>query len=371
MTGETGESASGKHIIVNGLWYDDVEMKDAKISKASIETLNTKNARSWFYKMESHLSFEQYWKAIEERVKLGEDQYDKLMTLEGWCQRDAGARIIIERGLKDHTMLNLRHTKHAGGLWEELKKRFLKRTESDICNAIDDVVGWRKDPRMNLEESLDSLEQLAHIMKEQSGFDIPDPVLRIMWMRGLPPQYRTAIENVKTSGVSDRSDMLHRLQSVKRVSQETGRKATTGFRCYIVISQVTRQAIVANRNAEITIKRLVTEMKSRAIVVADITATSNIKTAPKRQTTTTSTSKNQKVTPRSRQTRLNRIESESIFIKSEWHDRTMCGASIAEQPNTALVASKTSRSSIIAIVMFWELPETQQPLKELGLSKSI
>lgn len=156
----------------------------------------------------------------------------ELMKLPGYRQREKGARIMIEKALRDDTVLNMQQIKYGGQLREELKERLQKSTDADICKVINNIVGWKKDSGSTLEESLDALERLAHIMEEESGFKLPKMVLRVMWMRGLPPKYKNAIENVKTSVVRSKNEMLSRLQVVEQDIHETGRRALVLPKCF-------------------------------------------------------------------------------------------------------------------------------------------
>lgn len=75
------------------------------------------------------------------------------MSVEGRRQTKKGARIMIEKALKDDTVLDLQQIRYSGELWKELQDNYLKKTETDICK-LDNVVGWQKDSRQTLGEGI-------------------------------------------------------------------------------------------------------------------------------------------------------------------------------------------------------------------------
>lgn len=62
-------------------------------------------------------------------------------------------------------------------------------------------------------------------MKEKTSIEFKDIVIRLSWLGGLPSIYASAIENVQTSGVKARADILRRLQAVESEDQDSSKKA--------------------------------------------------------------------------------------------------------------------------------------------------
>lgn len=143
-------------------------------------------------------------------------------------------RVIIERALRSDTMMNMRYAACAGELWQKLKERYLKKSPADRCAAIYKVTKYQKKPGMGLEESLEEIERLSSELTEQTSLTLDDEILRYIWMDGLPSEYRGAIQNVVSSGVHDRSDMLVRLSAVKEpMTGVPDRASQANLKCFV------------------------------------------------------------------------------------------------------------------------------------------
>lgn len=96
--------------------------------------------------MSNQLKWNQLWPAIELFTKLGARDYGALLQLPAINQREIGARMSIDRGLRTETVLNHQSVQYAGELWRILEERYTRVTEAEICKAIKDVMYWKKRP---------------------------------------------------------------------------------------------------------------------------------------------------------------------------------------------------------------------------------
>lgn len=187
MTNQTGEPAGS-----------DIPDHDAepstKVVQFKIEAAKKENIKNWKSLMKRFLTTQGCWEVVEltPRWQKSPEKIQQLLRKKGWNSVNAMAMLYIMQNISENDMTSIRDMVDCGAMWAYLSK-YEKKTHIDIMYAIEKVAGWKKDSKMNLEDSLQQLEQLRTELAYISGGKITLDELMTLYffLKGLPKEYET------------------------------------------------------------------------------------------------------------------------------------------------------------------------------------
>ena len=93
-------------------------------------------------------------------------------------------------------------------------QKYERRTQVDVISAIQDVIGWKKDSGLDLEDSLQQLEYKNAVLTDTSSGRIvfDEIVLITIFLNGLPKEYDSIKYSLLASEKLTRGAVLSRLQ---------------------------------------------------------------------------------------------------------------------------------------------------------------
>lgn len=95
-----------------------------------------------------------------------------LDNLEGWKERDAACRFIIEEGISTHTAMELERLPTAAALWDKLKERYLSRSALERYHMMDALVQYVKPADESLVSSITQVENMAADLDDLAGIHV-------------------------------------------------------------------------------------------------------------------------------------------------------------------------------------------------------
>ena len=200
--------------------------KVGKIHQFTIKPLKSENSRYWLSAMKEQLAFQDCWDPIEKYERMTLDEYKELLQAKkGWLKLDMKARLMIKTGLTEETQLDCKDIAYAGELWDFLYKKYGQRSNADRARAIKAVTAWKKDQDMPVEESLEQFERLNSERVDITSSVIDKETLMFLFLEGLGDEFSTARDNIITSGLLERNEILSRLKDVERRRQPVANRA--------------------------------------------------------------------------------------------------------------------------------------------------
>jgi len=187
MTDQTGEPAGS-----------DIPDHDAepstKVVQFKIEATKKENIKNWKSLMKRFLTTQGCWEVVDLtlRWQKSPEKIQQLLRKKGWNSANAMAMLYIMQNISENDMTSIRDMVDCGAMWAYLSK-YEKKTHVDIMYAIEKMAGWKKDSKMNLEDSLQQLEQLRTELADISGgkITLDELVTLYFFLKGLPKEYET------------------------------------------------------------------------------------------------------------------------------------------------------------------------------------
>jgi hypothetical protein len=160
------------------------------------------------------------WRGNAPRVR-------KLLEDPGWRVSDATAKFYILQNLKVEGKASVQSLKTSGDMWAFLMEKYERTTEYDTVILVQRITQWKKDPKVDIEASLQQLEQLNadlyEISNQKHKFD--ELMILIMFLNGLPEEYGTTRDSLFSNLTLERGLILSRLQQKEshlRISTSEG-----------------------------------------------------------------------------------------------------------------------------------------------------
>jgi hypothetical protein len=102
------------------------------------------------------------WEVVEQTLKRqGKPaELKELPDKPLWASQDATARIYIKGNIQQEDKASVRDLKNSGAVWKYLMGRYERKTEYDTVILVQRITQWKKDPKDDIEASLQQLEQL-------------------------------------------------------------------------------------------------------------------------------------------------------------------------------------------------------------------
>jgi hypothetical protein len=192
------------------------EVKPTKFIPFNVDKLEQRNIRRWKNRIEMILESQGCWTVVEHTYNWRNDgpKIKKLMEDQGWKSQDATARIYILQSLKPEDETSVQGIKTSGGIWAYLMEKYERRTDVDVTIAIDQMLQWKMDPQIGLEEAMQRLEEHHSELIDISNGEIKfnQKVIIILFLRGLPQEYEPIKYSLLAQGDLTRGMVLSRLK---------------------------------------------------------------------------------------------------------------------------------------------------------------
>lgn len=118
--------------------------------------------------------------------------------------------MIIEIGLDELTILQIKHLRNAGLQWDELKKEYLKSTNTRKAIKLMQLANWSWNHEVNAVEAFHEIQLIADEfvdMNNSRNVDI-DELLAIWYLHGLGDQFATLRESIIGTNTSLNPDYV-------------------------------------------------------------------------------------------------------------------------------------------------------------------
>lgn len=125
---------------------------------------------------------------------------------------DATARYYIKRNIQQKAAV--RDLKNSGAVGKYLMSRYEWTMEYDMVILVQRIAQWKKDPKVDIEASLQQLEQLNadlyKVSNQKHKFD--ELMILAMFLNRLPEEYGTRRDSLFSNATLERGLILSRLQ---------------------------------------------------------------------------------------------------------------------------------------------------------------
>ena len=206
------------------------EAKPIKLVQFDIPNLTKQNVRTWKEEVEEFCETQGVWRVVEETLKRQNkpEKLRKLLENPVWAAQDATARYYIKRNIEQEDKTSVRGIKNSGAVWKYLLGKYERKTLYDTIVASRKVTQWKKDPKKEIEASLQHLEQLNaelyEISDRKNGFD--EMTLLTFFLDGLPDKYHSIRDALYGNATLERGLVLSRLQQKElQLSEDQDRGA--------------------------------------------------------------------------------------------------------------------------------------------------
>ncbi|THC87262.1 hypothetical protein EYZ11_013291 [Aspergillus tanneri] len=156
------------------------------------------------------------WTVVEETQKRLDkpEELERLLENKTWASQDALAQRYITENIQQSDMTTVRDYRSSGEIWTYLMEKYEKATKYDAMVLLQRITAWRKDPKVDLEASLQELEQwnadLYEISNKKHKFD--EEMVLTMFLNGLPQEYGFIRDALVANATMERRLVLSRLQ---------------------------------------------------------------------------------------------------------------------------------------------------------------
>jgi Domain of unknown function (DUF4219)/gag-polypeptide of LTR copia-type len=143
---------------------------DVRLVQFNIPKLTKSNVRTWKSDVEEFCQIQGCWEIVGHTLAR-QDNPDALKALledENWAVQDAKARYYIKLNIQPEDKTSARDLKNSGAVWKYLMNRYERTTQYDTIVAFRKIAQWKKDSKMDVEASLQQLEQLNAELHEIS-----------------------------------------------------------------------------------------------------------------------------------------------------------------------------------------------------------
>jgi transposase InsO family protein len=192
------------------------EAKPTKLIPFKITELAKRNVRTWKSDVQEFCETQGVWDVVEQTLAR-QDKGEELKSLledSIWSSQDAIARYYIKQNISAEDKASVRDMKNSGAVWKYLMQRYERTTQYDTVVALRRVTQWKKNPKMDIEASLQQLEQLNaelyEISDRKNRFD--ELVILTLFLDGLPDEYDAIRDALFGNTLLERGLVLSRLQ---------------------------------------------------------------------------------------------------------------------------------------------------------------
>jgi transposase InsO family protein len=192
------------------------EAKPMKLVQFDIPNLTKQNVRTWKSDVQEFCEIQGVWEVVVQTLRRQEkpEELQQLLEKPMWASQDATARYYIKKNIQQEDKTSVRDLKNSGAVWKYLMNRYERTTEYDTVILVQTITQWKKDPKIDIETSLQHLEQLNADLYEVSNqkhkFD--ELMILTMFLNGLPEEYGTMRDSLFSNIRLDRGLILSRLQ---------------------------------------------------------------------------------------------------------------------------------------------------------------
>jgi hypothetical protein len=201
------------------------EAKPIRLVQFDIPNLTKQNVRTWKSDVKEFCETQGVWKVVQETLKRqgNPEELRRILDNPIWASQDATARLYIKRNIQLEDKTSVRDLNNSGAVWRYLMTRYERTTQYDVIIALRKVTLWKKDPQMDLETSLQQLEQLNaelyEISNKQQSFN--ELMILTMFLDGLPDEYEGIRDSLFGNTTLERGLILSRLQQKELKSNKT------------------------------------------------------------------------------------------------------------------------------------------------------
>jgi adenylate kinase family enzyme len=192
------------------------EAKPIKLSPFDIPNLTKQNVRTWKSDVQEFCESQGVWEVVEQTLERQDkpEELKKLLDKPLWASQDATARIYIKRNIQQEDKALVRDMKNSGAVWKYLTGKYERKTEYDTVILVQRITQWKKDPKDDIETSLQQLEQLNADLSEVSDkkYKFEELIILTMFLNGLPEEYATMRDSLFSNVKLERGLILSRLQ---------------------------------------------------------------------------------------------------------------------------------------------------------------
>ncbi|KAL1955928.1 hypothetical protein VTO42DRAFT_7913 [Malbranchea cinnamomea] len=192
-----------------------------KINDFKLKPLDRTNAVMWKNQMRHYLQTQNCWDVVEYTWENRDKPEIRKAILEDpdWGGADSTAQLYISQHIREGDITLAQRYGTSGEVWHFLLEKYDRKTKADFVSVLIKVTNWKKDPSMDIEQSLQQLEQLVdelHVIRNKEVFD--EEMVMYFFLQGLPDSYRSVRSAIYDSGDLDKMSVLARLQNEERYS---------------------------------------------------------------------------------------------------------------------------------------------------------
>lgn len=221
-------------VVLSRLQQQDSMMSTAKENWIVSANLTKTNVTTWKSDVREFCQIQGVWEVVEQTLRRQNkpEELQKLLDQPLWASQDATARYYIMKSIKEEDMTAVRDMKSSGAVWKYLMSRYERTTQYDTVRLAQRITQWKKNPKVDIEASLQQLEQLNADLYEVSDQKIKlhELMILVIFLNGLPEEYSTMRDCLFGNIPLERGFILSRLQQKElqlrnSTSEKTGKSA--------------------------------------------------------------------------------------------------------------------------------------------------
>jgi hypothetical protein len=194
-----------------------------RITTFEIEKADRNNIKNWKSQLQIFFETQDCWDIIELTYQHRKHPESiKALFDKGWKSANGRAKLYILKNIKPEDVTAIRDYPLSGEMWAYIVRKYERKTHVDVMYAIQKITTWKKDSSLDMESSLQQLEQLEAELKDVSNGKIQLGELMVLhfFLKGLPKEYETISYAIMGSETITRENVLSRLQIQEGILRE-------------------------------------------------------------------------------------------------------------------------------------------------------